>query len=239
MMIKGGFTTYGEPIGILMLDTKFARPVGDIGNARTFDFPVRYRIVRGASPDRVVKEGDPRLVEPFIRAGMELQNEGVKAVTTSCGFLALFQEEIAAALDVPFFSSSLLQVPLVWRMAGKRGKIGILTVRKASLSPDHFRAVGMEGIPLVIEGMDGSEEFSRVFMNCSRDPGDQSLDLDFDRAAEEMRRAAESLKDRDPDLRAIVMECTNMPPFRGVVQKATGLPVFDIVTLTRFVYSSL
>ncbi|MDY7029049.1 MAG: aspartate/glutamate racemase family protein [Spirochaetota bacterium] len=243
MIVKGGFTTYGEPIGILMLETKFARPAGDIGNAGTFDFPVKYRIVKGASPARVVKERDSSLIEPFIRAGRELQREGVKAVTTSCGFLALFQEEIASALEVPFFSSSLLQVPLVWRMLGRKGTIGILTVRRESLGEDHFRAVGIDEIPLVIDGMDGSEEFSRVFMNCSLDDGDPSLDLDYDQAADEMRRAAGRLKERvkeqDQQLGAVIMECTNMPPFRSTVREILQLPVFDIVTLTRFVYSSL
>jgi len=239
MIVKGGFTTYGEPIGILMLETKFARPVGDIGNARTFDFPVRYRVVRGASPDRVVRERDESLIEPFIRAARELQDTGVRAITTSCGFLALFQKQIASALDVPFFSSSLMQLPLVWHMVGQKGKIGVLTVRKESLTADHFRAVGAEDVPLAVEGMDRSEEFSRVFMNCSLTVSDRSLDLDFGKAAAEIRQAAVRMREKEPQLRAVVLECTNIPPFRGEVEAAVQLPVFDIVTLTKFVNSSL
>ena len=99
MIARGGFTNYGEELGILMLDTRFPRIPGDIGNARTFPFPVRYRKVAGASPKRVVEEGDLSLLEPFISAARELEAEGVKAITTSCGFLAMFQKEMAAAVE--------------------------------------------------------------------------------------------------------------------------------------------
>ena len=34
--LYGGYTTYGQPIGILMLDTRFPRIPGDIGNAKTY-----------------------------------------------------------------------------------------------------------------------------------------------------------------------------------------------------------
>ena len=86
-----------------MLDTVFPRIPGDIGNAATFSFPVRYKVVKGASPQRVVKEADTRLLEPFIEAARSLEKEGVKAIGTSCGFLAIFQRELADAVDIPVF----------------------------------------------------------------------------------------------------------------------------------------
>jgi len=89
MRLKGGYTNYGESIGILMLDTRFPRPPGDIGNARSYDFPVRYKIVKNAYTDRIMGHSpDPGLIEPFVEAARELESEGVKAITTSCGFLA-------------------------------------------------------------------------------------------------------------------------------------------------------
>src|SRR5262249_12091276 len=106
----------GFSVGILMLDTRFPRIPGDIGNARTFDFPVRYHRVAGASPDRVVRGKGRELLPLFIRGARMLQGEGVRAITTSCGFLARFQTELAAAARVPLFTSSLLLVPLVHRM---------------------------------------------------------------------------------------------------------------------------
>ena len=97
-------------VGVIMLDTHFPRIKGDIGNPDTFDFPVQYKIVKGASPDRVVLQADRRLIQPFIEAGRSLIRNGAKILTTSCGFLALFHNELTQALSVPIFSSSLLQV---------------------------------------------------------------------------------------------------------------------------------
>ena len=151
-VLRGGRTFYGEAIGILMLDTSFPRPPGDIGNATTFDFPVRYRIVRGASPQRVVIEQDPALLEPFVQGARELQQEGVRAITTSCGFLALFQREMAASVDVPLFTSSLMQMPVVYRMLRPDQKIGVLTANSHHLTPRVLEAVGASDVPYVVSG---------------------------------------------------------------------------------------
>lgn len=102
-----------QSLGILMLDTKFPRIPGDIGNPDTFSFPVQKLMVKGADPKRVVQEGDPALLEPFLSAAAELERAGVSAITTSCGFLAMFQQELAARVKIPVFASSLLQVNLV------------------------------------------------------------------------------------------------------------------------------
>ncbi len=237
MTIRGGFTNYGQDLGILMLDTRFPRLRGDIGDARTFPFPVRYKTVRGASPARVVLERDPALLEPFLAAARELEAEGVLAVTTSCGFLAIFQRELAAALGVPVFSSSLLQVPFLYALFGGRGKAGILTVRAASLGEPHFRACGIRGIPLALGGMEESPEFSRVFLGWAGDGRDAPLDPA--RAERELADAARNLVEREPEIRFLVLECTNMPPFRRAIQEACGRPVFDIVTLACYVQSGL
>ncbi|MDI3481949.1 MAG: hypothetical protein PWQ97_1604 [Tepidanaerobacteraceae bacterium] len=232
MIVKGGRTNYGEAIGILMLDTKFPRIPGDIGNALTFDFPVKYKKVKGATSQRVVKEADPLLIEPFIEAARELEEEGVSAITTSCGFLAVFHEYLANAVSIPVFTSSLLQVPFVYRMLKKGQKVGIMTASKPHLTQRHFRGVGIEDIPMVIYGMEEQEEFPAVFL-------DMKQILDVEKAEKEMVRVAEKMVSENPDVGAIVFECTNMPPFRRAVQKAVNLPVFDIVTLTNYVYSSI
>lgn len=237
MIARGGYGSYGQDLGILMLDTRFPRIPGDIGNAKSFPFPVRYKRVEGASPKRVVEEGDPRLLEPFIAAARELEAEGVRAITTSCGFLALFQRELAAAVQVPLFSSSLLQIPLLYEIFGRKGKAGVLTARAASLSEKHFLNCGVQGIPLAVAGMDEKPEFTRVFLEKS-EPGSLP-ELDTDKAEEELRAAASALAEREPELRFIVLECTNMPPFRKAIQEACGKPVFDIISLAGFMHSGL
>ena len=237
MMARGGFTNYGEDLGILMLDTRFPRIPGDIGNARTFPFPVRYLKVKGASPRRIVEERDASLLEPFMEAARELEREGVKAITTSCGFLALFQKQLAAAVGIPLFTSSLLQIPFLHGLNGGRGKIGVMTACAASLTERHFEQCGAAGLPLAIAGMDESPEFTRIFLD--RVGPDSVPLLDVERAEAELKAVAEKLVSEHPDVRFIVLECTNMPPFRKAIQESCGRPVFDIVTLAGYIHSGL
>ena len=229
---KGGKNIFGVYIGILMLETHFPRIPGELGNATSFNYPVRYHIVKGASPHKVVREKDPALLNLFIKGAQELEKFGVRAITTNCGFLAQFQQEIANAVNVPFFSSSLMQIPIIYRMLKKDQKVGVLTVNSASLTPDLFEKIGADGVPLVIKGLVNKEEFTHVML-------DNALEMNVDKAKNENVEAAKELVRENPDLGAIVLECTNMPPYGKAIQKAIQLPVFDIFTLTDMVYNSL
>lgn len=231
MKIRGGATLYGYTIGIIVLDTRFPRVPGDIGNASTWPFPVRYRVVPQALPERVVRQQAEGLLEPFLAAARDLVNDGVRAITTSCGFLSLYQQEIAAAVSVPVFTSSLLQIPLVARMLRPEQKVGVITIDARHLTTAHLRAVGAESIPLVIVGLETEKELTRVLI-------DNELELDTQEAEAEMVHVARLLMADHPEVGAIVLECANMPPYARAVQQATGLPVFDIVTLTRWVYQA-
>jgi len=114
MHLTGGFTNYGQDIGILMLDTIFPRIPGDIGNAGSYNIPVRYKTVKNAKPFTIMGDKpDAELLKPFVEAARELEAEGVKAITTSCGFLAAFQGELADAVKIPVFTSALILAPLV------------------------------------------------------------------------------------------------------------------------------
>jgi Asp/Glu/hydantoin racemase len=209
-------------LGVLMLDTRFPRPRGDIGNRATFSFPVRYRVVPGASPRRVVVDGDAALLAPFIAAARALQAEGVAAISTSCGFLALFQRELQAALAVPIWTSSLLLVgSLQTALPGRR--VGIVTVDSASLGARHLRAVEAP-IDTPIEGLASGSAFRATLL-------DDRAELDPAEASAATVRAAERLLRRCPEVAAIVLECTNMPPYADAVRAATGVPVHDITTL--------
>ena len=231
-IVKGGKNIYGIIIGILMLETIFPRIPGELGNATSFRYPVRYHIVKGASPNRVVREKDPALLEPFIKGAQELEKFGVKAITTNCGFLAQFQPEIANAVNIPFFSSSLMQIPMVYRMLRRDQKVGVLTVNSISLTPDLFKKVGVEGIPLVVKGLENEKEFTHVML-------DNIIEMDVDKARDENVKVAKELIKENPDVGAIVLECTNMPPYGKAIQEAIQLPVFDIFTLTDMIYNSL
>ena len=233
MRVRGGQNVYGQSIGILMLDTRFPRIPGDMGNAETFDFPVRYHRVTGADPDLVVRRGAAGLLDRFVDGARQLEREGVGAITTNCGFLVKFQRELAACVRVPVFTSSLLMVPLVYRLLPPGQRVGVMTVNAPSLGPEHLAGAGIgPDVAIAVAGLETEKEFTRVLL------GDE-MELDVELAREEHVRVARKLVADHPDIGAIVLECTNMPPYTADVQRATGRPVFDIVSLVRFVHDGL
>lgn len=221
-------------VGLLMLDTRFPRIAGDVGHPATFDFPVRRHIVRGASPSRVVRGRDPALLQPFIDAGRALVADGAAAIATSCGFLALFQRELQAALPVPVWTSSLLLLPeaalaLQSWFTGRHA--GVVTVDVAALSADHLRAAGADPAT-PIEGLAPGSSLQRSLL-------DDLPTLDEAAAEREVVAAARRLVRRDTQVGAIVLECTNMPPYAAAVRAATGLPVHDITSLLNSRWAAL
>jgi len=212
-------------LGIVMLDTVFPRPVGDIGNPETFPFPVRLRKVSRASPQKVIFERASGMVDDFVDAAQALQADGCKAIVTSCGFLALHQQTIAAALEIPFASSSLCWLPTLYHAFGGARHVGILTASGASLGAAHLAALG-GSLESPIVGMPVDSEFARVIV------GNQP-EGDMERVHAEMVAAADHLVATQPQVRAILLECTNMPPVAGLIAQRTGRPVFDLVGLAR------
>ena len=205
-------------LGILMLQTRFPRPPGDIGHPASFSFPVRRRIVAGALAARVVRGEDPALLQPFVEAGLALVREGAAALTTSCGFLARWQRELQAALPVPVWSSSLL------KLAELRGQAcGVITIEAASLTRRHFEAVGADPATPV-EGITPGSPLHRTLL-------EDRTELDAADAQAQVLAAGARLRARHPGLRALVLECTNLPPYADALRAATGLPVHHIVSL--------
>lgn len=219
-------------IGVIMLDTIFPRITGDIGNLGTFSFPVRYKVVRGATPKRLVYEADPNLLKPFIEAAQELEKEGVKAITTSCGFLAIFHQEMVNAVDIPVLSSSLLEVHIAHAMISRNRKVGVLTANAKALTKRHFAGVGIHNIPLSVMGMENAREFTETFIEGKLRPN-------FAKIRQEVVSAAEKLSKLHGDIGALVLECANMPPYAKDIQKVLKVPVFDVVTLIQHVHASL
>lgn len=229
---KGGKAVYGAPLGVLMLEARFPRILGDMGNAATWPFPVLYRVVSGASPEKVVLQGAAGLLPDFIAAAQELVRLGAEAITTNCGFLSLFQQELAAAIDVPVATSSLMQVPWVQATLPPGRRVGLVTVSAASLSPQHLAAVGVSA-DTPVAGTEGGREFFRVLIKAEKE------EMDIDLAEQDVVAAALRLVAEHPEVGAIVLECTNMPPYAAAVQAATGLPVYDIYSLITWFHAGL
>jgi len=218
-------------IGLLMLQTRFPRPPGDIGHPQTFAFPVRRVVVAGANPQRVVRGEADGLIESFIDAARVLAADGACAIGTSCGFLALHQHALSSALPVPVATSSLLQCAWLPSVLPSGRMPGIVTIDKAALSPAHLAAVGVPpGTP--IEGVDPRGEFATRLLN-------DEPTLDVVRSENEVVAAAVRLTQTHPDVGAIVLECTNMPPYAAAVARATQRPVYDVVTLLHWIWSGV
>ena len=229
---RGGNAIYGVPLGILMLEARFARIAGDMGNGTTWPFPVLYRVVRGASPEKVVLQGARGLLPDFIAAALELVRLGAEALTTNCGFLCLFQRELAAAAGVPVATSALMQVPSVQAMLPPGKRVGIVTISASTLTPAHLAAAGVPP-DTPIAGTENGREFFRVLIKAEKD------DMDIALAERDVVDAGRELVARHPDVGAIVLECTNMPPYAAALRAETGVPVYDIYSMISWFHAGL
>jgi hypothetical protein len=232
VIAKGGKAIYGAPLGILMLEARFPRIPGDMGNAATWPFPVLYRVVRGATPERVVLNAAAGLLDDFLAAAVELVRDGAEAITTNCGFLSLFQAELAARVRVPVATSALIQVPWVQAMLPPGKRVGIITVSAGSLTPQHLEAAGVApDTPFV--GTENGQEFFRVLIRGEKQ------DMDVALAAADILDAGRTLVAQHPDIGAVVLECTNMPPYAFALREALGLPIYDIYSLVTWLHAGL
>ena len=229
---RGGKAIYGAPLGILMLEARFPRIPGDMGNGTTWPFPVLYRVVPGASPEKVVLHGARGLLPDFIAAAKDLVSQGAEAITTNCGFLALFQKELAGELGVPVATSSMMQVPWVQALLPPGKRVGLVTVCGSTLTPAHLAGAGVP-VDTPVTGTENGKEFFRVLIKAEKN------DMDVALAEQDILDAGKDLVARHPDVGAIVLECTNMPPYAAALQAQTGLPVYDIYSMITWFHAGL
>jgi hypothetical protein len=211
-------------LGILMLDTRFPRPPGDVGNPASWRMPVRHRVVPSASPRRVVREGDPALIEPFIDAGRALVADGARAITTSCGLLVRWQAALERALPVPVWTSSLLLLPTLPRP-------GVITVDATRLGAAELQAAGAAA-DTPVEGLAAGCALQRTLL-------EDLPTLDLAAAEADSVAAAQRLVQRHPAVESLLLECTNLPPYAGAIERATGRPVHHLMTLVHERWSAL
>jgi len=240
--VRGDKRYYGQAIGIALLDQLHSQPLipGNVGNASTYDFPVRLKIIRELhdNPYAPVRDEQGRYspdVQRTVDTVKELEADGVRAVVMSCGFFSVVQEVLTEEVDIPVFSSPLLLVPLISRMIGRRRrKVGILTASKKRLTREFLDPVGIdESVPYVVEGLEASTEFYACFMGGTR------TTLDVDLLRRQVVDIASGFVRENPDIGALLLECSDLPPFAADIQEATGKPVFDFITFVNAVYQAV
>lgn len=217
-------------LGILELENRPITLPGALCAPGSFPFPVKRLTVPGATSKSVVN-GDETLKDAYIRTAHTLATEGATAITTNCGFSAIYQNDVAAAVSVPVALSSLLLVPFMARTLPPGRKIGILTFDANKLEERHFAAAGWSSkdIDIAVIGIEGSETWRQL-----SDPiPDASSKLILD----DVTKAANTLRRREPTVGAFLFECAGFTLASSTVRRETGLPVCDFVNLGNMIAS--
>jgi hypothetical protein len=217
--------SYGQAVGILLLDVRAPFIPGDVANATSYDYPVVYKTVEGLSTAVCLGGAPDEFKAKMATAARELETQGVKGISSDCGFMIQFQDAVTEAVDIPVCLSSLLQIPFIAKTLAPTQSIGVITADSASLSLEFLEASGLKvpPNPLVIRGMQDEPEFKTAVF-------DEKGTLDSDLITQEAVRMAESMVAEHPDMGAILLECSMLPPYAKAVQDAVGLPVYDFIS---------
>lgn len=225
---RTGYPFYGQAIGVLVFSTATARIAGDAGNAGSFDYPVRYEVVDGNFSDLI--KGSPNIRLSLMNACRRLTaSYGIRGIVGDCGLMSLYQTELGRATPAPVAASALCLIPLVWQLIGRSGAIGIITGHRELLSAKHLRNSGWtEDISLSLQGMQDETHFREIVI-------EGGLHLDQERMKKDVLAAAEKLRQKTPDLRAVIIECSNLATYSKDVQKLLEAPVWDIMSAANFI----
>jgi Asp/Glu/hydantoin racemase len=229
---RRGARNYGFAVGILQLDCSLPFIPGDVDNASTYDYPVIYRAIPGLSTASCLR-GAPEMTEAVVQAARDFEVQGVRVISSDCGFMLQFQAAVREAVRIPVALSPLLQLPVIASSQARGRPIGIITADSANLTSDFLQRAGLAtpDHPLVIRGLQDQPEFrSAVF--------DEKGTLDAAQVETEVVSVALDMLREDPAMGAILLECSMLPPYANAVQQATGLPVFDFVTMINQFHQS-
>ncbi len=228
---RRGQFSYGETIGILLLDSFAPFIPGDVANAWTYDYPVRFKPVPGLTVQRIFNH-DTSIIDSVLEKALELEQEGVRAITGDCGFMALYQDKLVKSLSLPVFMSSLLQIPFLQQLINGEEKIGIITANSQSLNTNLLTSCGVkDSSNLVIRGLEDSPNFAATFIN-------EHGVLDIQKVEAEVVMKAREMAEED-HVSLILFECSVLAPYGPAVQRATGLPIFDFISMIDFVQSAV
>lgn len=230
---RSGQVAYGYAIGMLCAEWHIPFVPGDLNNAGTFPFPVRYLTVSGVAGAGVLNGTGEGFAEALGEAAKQLEAEGVRAITGNCGFMAVFQEYVADQVRIPVFLSSLLQAPMLTSMLGRLQSLGIVTANSAGMTPNLLSAAGItNGSRVVVQGLEDYDHFRDAIIK-------EAGDLDDERMRAEVVAASQELVTRDPSVGAILLECSDLPAYSKDIHEATGLPVFDWANYIFYVYNAV
>ena len=229
--IPDGQHVTGNAIGILVLALAYPLLPGNVANASSYHFPVLFKVLAGTSIPQILR-ADPALLDSVIEGGRELERQGVRAIVGACGYFANYQKAAAAALNVPTFLSSVVQIPIIRGALQPGQKVGVVCADIASLTSETLSQCGVDDLSsLVICGAQDLPEFRNI-LECTGQLNSRKLEL-------ELVSHVKKMVGENPEIGAILLECSDMPPYAWAIQNATRLPVFDYITLINWVYGAV
>ncbi len=221
--------TAGFPIGVIAIELDYPKMPGNVVNATTFSFPVLYKKVTFEIEQLFA--GDPSIEAGVIEAAKSLEAEGVRAIVGACGFFAHFQEDVANAVDVPVFMTSLAQLPTILLGLKSDQKVGVFAADSPSVNDGLLAHVGCDSKRIVVQNVGDMESFAPIRWG--------KTELDNQALAKDLAALAQQLKKDHPEIGAILLECSDLPPYAADIQRACGLPVYDFITLINWVYQAV
>ncbi len=235
---KKQYKCYGMGLGVILFDAVFPAFPGDVRNASAFPYNIQYCVAEGVNNHTLIFNPDKDLcLKAALNAGKYLQDLGCKALIGECGYFGLLQKEMAAAFDIPVFMSSLLQVGWMQKILNPKQKVGIMCAHKNSLSTEVLNAVGIENKDsLIIAGTQDDyniSEFSNLWDDRFREIGH----CDYAKAEQQFVDACKDFVAKNPNMAALVLECTGFPVFGRAIQRAVGIPVLSWSTLMDYANS--
>lgn len=222
---RRGARNYGFAVGILQLDCSLPFIPGDVDNATTYNYPVIYRVIPGLSTASCLR-GAPEMTEAVVQAARDFETQGVRVISSDCGFMLQFQAAVREAVRIPVALSPMLQLPIIASSLAHQRPIGIITADSGNLTSAFLDRAGLATPhhPLIIRGLQDQPEFrSAVF--------DEKGTLDARQIEVEVVSVALDMQRTNPAMGAILLECSMLPPYASAVQQALGLPVFDFLTM--------
>jgi len=172
--------------------------------------------------------------QDFCQAVRWLENKGASGITGDCGFMMAFQQIAAKAANIPVFMSSMIQCPMVSVAYDKFDKILILTANSATLKPQKEVLLNKCGFDVV--------DTRFVIRGCQDVPGFDAVakgdKVDVEKVTPGVVTMTRDILTQEPYIRAIILECTELPPYADALRAATDLPVFDAITCADFFISS-
>lgn len=230
---------YGMGLGIILLDEVYPGFPGDVRNASAYPFPIQYEIAEGVDIKKLVRGDDKEeLLEPVLKAARKLERMGCRAIAAECGYFAWFQREIAAAVSVPVFASSLLQVPLAQMVIKPDQVVGILVAEGDRLRDRHLSSVGVTlGSNYVVHGAKDDGKTPQFDSLWTKDLRPEIPTADYALAERDLVKVAKDFAAAHPNMGAMILECTGFQPFGRAIQREIDMPVFSWATLLDYAYS--